>query len=309
MERLLVTGVDSLVGSNLALALADRSEVLGLYAGSRLDSPAVRTDRWNPDDPAAIGAYFEQWQPSWIVHCGPLAASSWEQAPSPSAAEREPVVVARLADLADAWGSRLAVISSDVVFAGPRMFHDESSPAASPSPLARHVRNMERALEHRDALVVRTHAYGWSFDAHEAGFAQAVFQALAARMPLAVDGRRHATPILATDLADLLWRACEKRLAGLYHLAGAERTSPHRFVLELADALGLTVGPWLADRAASTAWHDETSLSSKRARRMLAAATPMLRDGLNRFAEQAHNGWRGSWRRPAADSITHAAAA
>lgn len=300
MERLLVTGIDTIAGSNLALALSDRCEVLGLFGQCALEAPAVRTDCWHADDQPAIKAYVRQWQPHWIVHCGPLAASSWDPAFRVGSAEREPLVVAQLAELADEWGCRLTVISSDVVFSGPRMFHEESSPAASPAPRALQVRNMERALEKREALVVRTHAYGWSADAERAGFAELAFDALARGAPLAPlfsDGRRHATPILATDLAELLWRAYESRLHGLYHLAGTERTSPHRFVVELAGALGAGMPAGMTDAGANSSWLEETSLSSKRARRMLAAATPMLRDGLNRFVEQAQNGWRERWRR------------
>jgi dTDP-4-dehydrorhamnose reductase len=301
---LLVTGIDTLAGANLALALADRCEVLGLYDRCALASGIVPTACWRGDDPAALAAHVEGWQPHWIIHCGPLAASSWDEPPGESAARREPAVASRLAELSEAWGSRLTVISSDVVFAGPRMFHDESAPTTGPAARAASVQALERAVEGREALVVRTHVYGWSFNPQRAGFAGRMFEALESRTPLALDGRRHATPILATDLAELLWRAFETRLHGLYHLAGAERTSPRRFVLELADAMHVALPAWASDDLSAASWPDETSLSSKRARRMLAAATPMLREGLNRFVAQAANGWREALR-PSA----HAAAA
>lgn len=312
MERLLVSGIDTLVGSNLALALSDRCEVLGLSRRCALWASSVRTARWHADDHAVIESYIDDWQPHWIVHCGPSAASSWDRDAGASSAEREPLLVARLAELAERRGCRLTVISSDVVFCGPRMFHEESSPAASPAPRAAQVRNIERVLENRDALVVRTHAYGWSVEVEPAGFAELAFDALVSRTPLAplfTDGRRHATPILATDLAELLWRAYETRLHGLYHLAGAERASPHRFVCELAGVLGVPVPAGTCDQAGPTlSGHEETSLSSRQARRMLAAATPMLRDGLRRFAAQAQNGWRARWQRVEVVG-THAVAA
>lgn len=297
MERLLVTGIDTLLGSNLALALSDRCEVLGLARQGALESPFVRTARWNPDDPPTIDPHVAHWQPHGIIHCGPLSASSWD--PPVAATEREPLVAAHLADVSERWGCRLTAISSDVVFCGPRMFHEESSTPASPEPRAEHARHMERVLENRDALVVRTHVYGWSFERQAAGFAELACDALLRRGPLApafCEGRRYATPILATDLAELLWRAYESRLHGLYHLAGTERTSPHRFVVELAAALALPA-PVAAplDEGSADSPPAETSLSSRRARRMLAAATPMLRDGLARFVEQAHNGWRTRW--------------
>jgi dTDP-4-dehydrorhamnose reductase len=300
VDRLLVSGIDSLAGGNLALALADRCEVLGLAAAG-LEAQGVRTARLETQEPDEIAAFVDDWQPHWIVHCGPLSSSSWDPAPRAEEAEREPAVVARLAEAAERTGARLTVVSSDAVFCGPRMFHDESSAAASPAPRARWVLDMERVLQKREALVVRTHVYGWSFAAEATGFAELACDALASRAPLApamVDGQRHATPILATDLAELLWRANESRLSGLYHLAGCERTSPHRFVVELAAAMGTEPpGRTIGDAARPAAWHEETSLSSKLARRMLAAATPSVREGIERFVEQARNGWRAKWRR------------
>ncbi|HEV3137603.1 MAG TPA: sugar nucleotide-binding protein, partial [Pirellulales bacterium] len=290
MERLLVTGIDYPLGCNLALQLADRCLVLGLYDQRAVESSSFRAARWEPTNPAAVNDLVHEWQPQWIVHCGPLSCSSWDSAAVSSPADQEPRAVTHWAGLASDLAARLTVISSDVVFAGPRMFHEETSPATSPLPRAIQVRDMERALESSGALVVRTHAYGWSPVEGHAGFAERAFESLTSGISWPADGRRHATPILATDLAELLWRAYETRLQGLYHVSGAERTSPWRFVSGLAAALGHRSPSVIAEasRVLPTPWHDETSLNSKRARRALEMSTPMLREGLDRFAEQAH---------------------
>jgi dTDP-4-dehydrorhamnose reductase len=298
VERLLVTGVDGPIGINLALKLAEHFDVLGLCATDGIEPRCPRTAAWQPADKHACEQLVRDFQPAWILHCGPLAASSWDPAPSESAAEREPVVVARLADLARDLPARLTVLSSDAVFCGPRMFHDESSTPGGSSPRAAWVRKMEQSLRGRDVLVARTHAYGWSPLAAHAGFAERSLEALAAGAVTPMDGRRHATPILATDLAELLLRAYEMRLQGLYHMAGAERTSPFRFVSELAGVFDLHL-PASRFEIVETGADErdmETSLSSKRARRQLEMAAPMLRDGLVRFAEQEQHGWRGQFR-------------
>jgi dTDP-4-dehydrorhamnose reductase len=300
VERLLVTGVDGPIGLNLALKLAEHFDVLGLCATDVIDSSCLRTAVWQPADTAVCEDVARDFHPAWIVHCGPLAASSWDPAPSESAASREPGIVARLADVARDLPARLTVLSSDVLFRGPRMFHDESSTPGGCSPRAAWVRQMEQALLGRDVLVARTHAYGWSPLAAHAGLAERSLEALAAGAIAPMDGHRHATPILATDLAELLLRAYEMRLHGLYHLAGAERTSPFRFVSELAGVFDLQLPPGRFEIVETGADERamETSLSSKRARRQLEMATPMLRDGLVRFAEQAQHGWRDQFRAP-----------
>jgi dTDP-4-dehydrorhamnose reductase len=311
VERLLVTGIDYPLGCNLALQLADRCEVLGLHNQQAVESSWFRTARWDSSNHAALKDLVHEWQPQWIVHCGPLSRSSWDSAAVSLPADQEPQVVAHWAKLAADLAARLTVISSDVVFAGPRMFHEESGTPTSPSPSAAQVRDMERALESTGALVVRTHAYGWSpLEAH-AGFSERAFEALRSGVSWPANGRRHATPILATDLAELLLRAYETRLQGLYHLAGAERTSPSGLVSELAALLGFQLPSIRPETPGlrSTPWLDETSLNSKRARRALEMSTPMLREGLDRFAEQAHNGWRDRCRAIGRISSTHEVAA
>ncbi len=164
-------------------------------------------------------------------------------------------------------------------------------------PLAASVLQTERALERAGALVLRTHAYGWSPARRSTGFAERLFDDLAAGRTVALGGLRHATPILDTDLAELVARADERRLQGLYHAAGAERTSPWGFATALAAAMGLPRPSVSEDSRAAfddNPCLDETSLNSRRCAG-LAMPTPMLADGLERFVAQAQAGWRDRW--------------
>lgn len=293
MERLLITGVDRPLGAHLARALADRCDVLGLYRDYAVECDGLQTAYWPGGDPLSLRNHWQQWQPHWTIHCGPLAESSWDR-PIPGATDDESDVVATLIELTGGAASRLTVVSSDVVFTGPRLFHEETSPATSTSADAEQARAVEQMLIRTPSLLVRTHAYGWSPVPAHACFAQRAHEALLSGQFPAADGLRHATPLFAGDLAELLWRAFELRLHGLYHLAGAERTSPYRFVCEMSNMLGLPVpqpgcSAWLSD---APEWHEETSLNSKRARRVLEMSTPLLREGLQRFVESGQSEWR-----------------
>jgi dTDP-4-dehydrorhamnose reductase len=298
VERLLIRGVDTTVGANLALALSDRFEVLALYHHQAIELSCARTQPADAADPAQLQDMARAWQPDWIIDCGPLCAASWDVHPGEAAGEHESRITAALAELTSTSATRLTVISSDAVFAGPRMFHEEDSPFNEASAWAQRVVARERELVRTSALVVRTCAYGWSPADVGPCFAERAMGWLDSGTVGEADGLRHATPILATDLAALLVRAYELRLHGLYHLAGAERTSLHRFVRELAAVSGqrMPVGSGMGQHEGGTGAPLETSLNSKRARRALEMATPLLRDGLIRFVEQAADGWCDRWR-------------
>jgi dTDP-4-dehydrorhamnose reductase len=294
-EKLLVTGVDGLVGANLAASLADHFDVLGLYETHPVALPECTTLFWSPADLGDWCDMIHQERPEWIIHCGPLSCGSWDVPEPCPGGEREARTCALLAEVARDVGSRLTVISSDAVFAGPRLFHDERAPAASGRPFARAVRRAEEALEGTGALVVRTHAYGWSPAGAPPGFAERVWEALIEGRSTHFDPDRHATPILAASLAELLWVAYRRGLKGRCHVAGAERTSAYRFAVELAAAFGLRGAEMPADDPLARCDSDhleETSLCTRRARRELGRPMPMLREGLDRFAQQAADGYR-----------------
>ncbi len=296
MDKLLVVGVDTIAGANAALALCDRYQILGISwdARSAFDSFAVAHVRRGDVD--SLNRLSREFGPSWILHCGSLSASSWDLPAANPAWEQEPPIVRTLVDCAQAQAAQLTVVLTDGVFAGPRMFHDESSTATSDHPAAAHALAVEQILAETTALIVRTHAYGWAPATGEPGTAERFWQALSTGAAASTDGRRYATPILCSDLANLLDRAQRLKLQGLLHLTGAERTSPFRMACEMAVAFGLPAPRsrlgFVDSPLDETDGMGETSLNSRRARRSLESPMPMLREGLQRFAEQARSGWR-----------------
>jgi dTDP-4-dehydrorhamnose reductase len=194
--------------------------------------------------------------------------------------------------------SRFTLISSDAVFTGPWMFHPETSRGLCDSQPARTVREAEAAVleAHASALIVRTHVFGWTPEICGAGWIERELARLEAGAAGSHDPFRHATPLLATDFAEVLQQAWRESLSGLYHVAGAERTNPARFAQRLAQEFALP---------APAASHPETLLDCPRGfgcgetslrtgaiRRALGISLPSLGDGLRRLREQAENGWR-----------------
>lgn len=297
MEKLLIVGIDTLVGANLALALEDGWDVVGLAAEEGAGPAGCRTLACDFGDVAELSFRALQESPAAIVYCGPLARSSWDLAGVDSIdGPREAQIVSVLAGVAQKEASALAVISTDAVFAGPRMFHAETASTNSTDAAALAARTMERALTGVPALLVRCHPYGWSPAAAGAGFAQRLYELLGEGRTAFVDAQRYATPILASDLGELVGRALAAGLRGVWHLSGAERTNQHRFAAEMAVAFGLTgrqvlLAPPLPGERARP-FVDETSLNTRAARQALGVPLPMLREGLARLAAQAENGYR-----------------
>jgi dTDP-4-dehydrorhamnose reductase len=299
VDKLLVAGIDTIVGGNLAAWLAQRYQVVGLSWGESLAIAGCETATCEPLATDAARTWIASERPQWIVYCGPGARSSWDL-PAPAMPQPECARIAGTwARAAQEFGSEFTVISSDAVFTGPWMFHRENSTSFCASSPARVLQLIEKEVcdINPDTLLIRTNVFGWSPSSRAPGLVETVLHGAQEGQPVALDCMRYASPILATDLADVLDRAYYQKLRGLHHLAGGERINPFRFACLLADQFGYSMSSL---EAVETTFESrrgefgagETSLQSRRIRRALEVSLPMIRDGLSRLYEQHVSGYR-----------------
>lgn len=296
MDNILVVGVETVVGANLAAALSGQAGVTGIspVAGIAIEGCPVHGIEAASTEQA--GGVIADSRANQVVYCGPAARSSWE----PGAAECDESLIETAglwAQAAQQQGCRFTMISSDGVFTGPWMFHEEEGSSHCSSAAAAIIRAAEAAVcgNCPEALVVRTNAFGWS-PLGDRGWIEQRLAEVRTRRLADQDCIRHATPILATDLAGILTRAWTEQLAGTYHIAGAERINPLKFVQRLAERFEL---PWLSIQRGEPLQElavgfgaGECSLQTKKLRKALCVAMPMLTEGLDRLADQDASGFR-----------------
>ncbi|WP_437230278.1 sugar nucleotide-binding protein [Planctomicrobium sp. SH661] len=293
MERFLIVGVDTVAGANLAASFAEHHHVSTWASAAGYEIAHCEAIDAALAPPQVIAAA----QPTCLIYCGAAARSAWE--PETKALTNDDMV-----SQAEIWSAaakkanvRLTMISSDAVFCGPWMFHDENSHGICPSYQSQAIRAAElQVLENcPEALIIRTNTFGWSAG-EGSGWVESLLKSVETKRFVQQDHIRHATPILATDLAEIVRRACQEGLTGIYHAAGAERVSPLSFTQRLADQFEL---PWLAVRRESSLTEapqgfseGECSLQTKQIRKDLCVAMPLLSEGLKRLHEQSRNGYR-----------------
>ena len=293
MKTFLIVGVDSIVGANLAASWSGRSRVVSLAAS--LDVAVCGCERAFLERNSAEGIRkcLQQTRASHVIFCGSAARSTWEPVTksfSNSDAETWAVAAAELS-------LHFTMISSDAVFTGPWMFHDETSAAVCPSTEAAEIRSVETRVRKvcEKSLIVRTNAFGWS-PVGSKGWLESLLSGLESQRAIELDPICHATPILASDLADYLEPALDDELTGTFHIAGAERVSPHQFAKQLASAfeLGSPVSRTIRELVACPTGfgRGETSLQSRHFRNEYECAMPLLSEGIARLVEQHQSGYR-----------------
>jgi dTDP-4-dehydrorhamnose reductase len=95
---------------------------------------------------------------------------------------------------------------------------------------------------------------------------------------------------LASDLAEVISRAWSAGLSGTYHVAGAERANPVQFARRVAHHFQLpipepVVTESLVDRPTGYGC-GETSLQTRKIRRALSVALPMLEESVLHLFQQ-----------------------
>ena len=211
MRSLAVVGVETPVGAAAMVHFDGTAEVVGV----RLE------------EVAAVGDLCQTCTD--IIVCGDASLSSWDE--QFGQLSRDARLLARYVRMAAEAGVRLVYISSDAVFDGPWVFHDDDSSAFSASRCSRQLQSLEACvLKVPQNLVIRTNALsdvpGAWLDQLTQSFRQQTAQHL--------NARQFATPLAASRLALLLDHILMTAASGVVHVAGAERLSPWLFGQELA---------------------------------------------------------------------------
>jgi len=295
VNKVLVAGIESAVGANLAVCLARTQSVTGISLGEAVTVPGCDIEPSVGADLNAVRQVIEKTRPQRIIFCGVGSGTGWEQSAQPTAADVK---------LADCWieaahaaGVHLTVISSSAIFTGPWMFHSENSQSTCSSVAAKCLQDIEAKASEvsPDALIIRTHAFGWQ-PGNKPGWIESLLTQLEQGQAKGLDCFRYASPILASDLADIIARGWTAGLSGTYHIAGAERANPVQFARRIAHHFQLPcpvapAGEFLIDRPTGFGC-GETSLQTRKVRRALHVSLPMLEDGVLRLFQQHMDGYR-----------------
>ncbi|QDT64230.1 sugar nucleotide-binding protein [Calycomorphotria hydatis] len=292
MDSILILGSETTTGSNIASRLSEQNTVTALPVtaiASQSEPVATAGPRnaMEAGDIEAARTILNNVNPSRVIYCGAASESCWSK---PQIGRNDLSLLRVWLRAVREHGSALTLVSSDGVFAGPHMFHDESSDRFCESLEATIIRDMEELVLRvvPDSLVVRTNAFGWSKE--DNGWIERELAQLEQAVPYTFENMPYASPILATDLAEAIERTHEEELKGLLHLAGAERVSKAEFLQTLASVFELPAPEFtpieIGNGPATGFGAAETALNSKKARNLLNFALPTLMESMIKLKDQ-----------------------
>ena len=293
--RILVTGASGLLGLNLALEASQQHEVFG-----SVNNNVIQTTEFTvlQSDLTASGAleHIFECRPDWVINCAALANLEACETDPLLAEKLNSELPEKLAKYVARGGARLVHISTDAVFDGRLGSYREIDP---PNPLSLYARtklNGERAVlaANPEAIVARVNLFGWSLSGKRS-LAEWFFNNLSSGNRMRGFTDVFFCPLLANDLAKILFVMLERGLQGLYHVVSSECTSKYDFGVRLArqfDFDGSLIEPTSIARAGLLAPRSPNlSLNSSKLTQELGESPPDLKVGLEDFHAQYLSGY------------------
>ena len=274
MNRIAILGTDTVAGYGLTRHLSRHSKATGLWFRDPVSgtAPGTTTDNCRVSQ-ATIQDLVKA--ADVVVFCGDASSSSWNDGFGHFDLEKQ--WLDSSLEAAGKHQRRFVFVSSDAVFTGPRVFHNDDCENFSGSKTATELRRLEsRVLKLANAMVVRTNILGPSPGLK--GLYDQIVSTLESGESQILAADTYCTPISAQGFAGLLEHCLSRPTTGILNVSGAERTSLFRFASALATGMGFDshrlIKPMMSGPSA------DRSLRCHRLRTELSGYPPMLKDVL-----------------------------
>jgi dTDP-4-dehydrorhamnose reductase len=296
--RVLITGVNGLLGGNLLHLFSEQWNIAGVESHKRI--------RPRGDYPLLVEANMAAWQsaadvadavgdvrPDAIVHCAAMTNVDACETDRSAALALHRDATAHLAAYAAAIGAHLVHISTDHIFDGTRGRYREDD---EPSPLNAYAETKlagERAIAESgaSAAIVRTNFFGFNMqEKHD--FAGRIIAAVREKNPITLFSDIVFSPILANTLAGIIARIVAERHTGVIHVAARDACSKYEFGMRLAAAFGLDASFILSAPAAfSVPRPKNMSLNVSAAERIFGVRLLTVNESIARYRLLADAGY------------------
>jgi len=290
--RILITGVSGLLGSKVAeKALKKGFEV---YSGYLTHQPLFgKPLRMDVSERKSVYSVVRNVKPDVIIHCAALTDVDKCEVEKDLAMKVNAEGARFLAEAAKEIDAYLAMVSTDYVFDGFKgLYMEEDEP--NPINFYGYSKLMgEKGVKQnaKEYLIARTSViYGAKPAAGKVNFALWLINQLRTGQEVKILTDQYVSPTLNSNLADMLLEACDRRLTGTLHLAGAERVSRLQFAVKLAETFNLNKNlikeaktsemNWIAKRPV------DSSLDVSKAQRILKAKPLKLDEALNLLRQE-----------------------
>lgn len=178
-------------------------------------------------------------RPDWVINCAAYTSVDKAESEPGTAHAVNCDGAANLALAAKKYHARLVHISTDFIFSGTGC--RPYQPMDAPAPVSVYGKTKlagETAVLDvmgKDVLIVRT---AWLYSVHGSNFVKTMLRLMNEKDGLSVVDDQVGTPCWAKGLAEVVWAAVEKGVAGVFHWTDAGVASWYDFAMAIQEEAG-----------------------------------------------------------------------
>jgi len=293
--KILVTGASGLLGSKVAeLAFSEGHEVYSAFNQHTINyGYPVKMDLTDLDSCRRV---FENARPEAVVHSAALTNVDLCEVEKETAWRINVYGTELIARLCKEFNCFMVFISTDYVFSGEKGLYSEVD---QPDPINYYGYTKLKAEEAVRSIlngycIVRTSViFGSKPAAGKINFALWVLESLKQKRKINVVIDQINSPTLNTSLAEAILEILDRKLMGLYHIAGATPISRYDFACLLAEEFKLErelIQPTTSDKINWVAKRPKNaSLNVAKAQRSLKKKPLDIRDAIRILREELKN--------------------
>lgn len=239
--NVLVTGASGLLGSKLVKILIDEGYTVysGYFGNMPNNGLPVKVD---VSDENCVERVFEFSKPDVVVHAAALTNVDTCELKKDEAWKTNVVGAKNVVKISKKYHAFLVYVSTDYIFKGDKGMYREDD---TPEPInyygytkLKGEEEVKSSLE--EYCIARTSVlYGSVPASGKTNFVLWIIDKLKKKEKINVVVDQYNSPTLNTNLAIMLSEIIERKLIGVYHLAGATRISRYDFAKIVAEAFNL----------------------------------------------------------------------
>ena len=290
--RLLITGGSGLLGSKTAsISVRKGYETYSGYNDHEAtNGTPVKLDICNKRE---VDKAFEKVKPDAVIHAAALTNVDKCEENNELARRVNIGGTKNITEAAEQIKAFLVYVSTDYVFSGEKGSYKETD---EPNPVNNYgltklggekivtSSNLEWCIARSSVI------YGSTPAAGKDNFVLWVLNKLRNEEPLRIVTDQRVSPTLNTSLAEMTLEILERRLIGVYHLAGATPLNRYEFARLIAETFQLDEGLIAPARSSEMKWlakrPQDSSLNVEKASKTLDNKPLKIREALNRLKEE-----------------------
>lgn len=239
--KVLITGCNGLVGCRLAKRLVDEGISVFGISQNGLTNPYISPANYyqiNISDTDKVSEILEVIKPDILIHAAAITKPDICEANKELCHQINFLSAKNLMDESQNRNIYTIHLSTDFVFAGSDIIHDENTNDFPPvNTYGQSKYEIEKYIlsNHPDIAIVRTAlVYGYEPLLPRNNIFTWAVDELKKGKPIRVVEDQFRSPTFADDLAEGIYALCQKKLSGIFHIAGKDFMSVYDFVCDAA---------------------------------------------------------------------------